>query len=146
MVSYILHEINKNSSDGLFTFIIVTDISKAFDHILLGTLIKELQTINFFPAYINMIHQFLFNRKYILSNNQKSVYKTVYDGLPQGSTLSTTLFNLYTKNLHNLNNEKCQIVQFADDITVIVKSNNLRDLINTATSFINESSKYAKYQ
>lgn len=137
-ISYILHEINKNTSDNIYTMVIVTDITKAFDHIVLETLIKELNTTNFNTHYINMISQFLYNRKYILSNNNITEFKTVYDGLPQGSTLSTTLFNIYTKNLHSLNNNQCQIVQFADDITILIKSNSITNLLNTATHFVSK--------
>jgi len=41
------------------------------------------------------------------------------DGVPQGSYLSPILFNIYTKRLHQVNNEKNQIMQFADDFMII---------------------------
>lgn len=137
-ISYILHEVNENTARGFYTLVIVTDISKAFDHIILEKLISELNLINFNPAYTNMIHQFLYYKKYLLSNINETVFKSAYDGLPQGSTLSTTLFNIYTRKLHRLNTQKCQIIQFADDFTVLVKSDSISDLLNTATDFMNQ--------
>lgn len=43
---------------------------------------------------------------------------------------------IYTRGVHKLNNNKCQIVKFADDFTIIIKSDTISDLVNTATNFM----------
>lgn len=135
-VAFVLTEIQNNTYDNYLTFVIVTDISKAFDNIILQKLIHSLQNINFNPNYINMIHQFLFNRQYSLSNVNKTEYRVVYDGIPQGSTISTTFFNVYTKCLHDLSTENEKIVQFADDFTIIIKARTVSEILNRAKNFL----------
>lgn len=58
-------------------------------------------------------------RNYITAD--QTINKKVYDGLPQGSTLSATLFNIYTRHLHDISDDNCELIQFADDFTLIVK-------------------------
>ncbi len=44
--------------------------------------------------------------------------KITNEGVPQGSCLSPTLFNVYTEKLRMIKNKKCDIYQFADDVTL----------------------------
>lgn len=135
-LTYILTEIQNNIRDKYLTFIIVTDISKAFDNVILKKLIHLLKNTNFNNHYINMIIQFLYNRQYFISNSNNTKQKTVYDGLPQGSTLSTTLFNIYTKDLHAISTDSEKIVQFADDFTIIIKAKTVSEIIYKAKLFL----------
>lgn len=107
-ISCILSNIHTNKMNGDYTLIIATDITKAFDNVLNELKIK-LDKINFNKYLTNMIHQFLYNRNYI--TNDKTSSMTVYDGLPQGSSLNATLFNIYTRKLHNIVDERCNLIQ-----------------------------------
>ena len=67
----------------------------------------------------------------------------VTNGLPQGDVMSPTLFNLYTKDIHNkITNENTNLIQYADDFVIIARGkdqNELKTNLQTAlNSFINE--------
>lgn len=59
--------------------------------------------------------QFLLKRTLTLGNETTEISS----GLPQGSCLSPTLFNIYTSQLHEINDTQTQLFQFADDLAII---------------------------
>ncbi|XP_058817251.1 uncharacterized protein LOC131680553 [Topomyia yanbarensis] len=55
-----------------------------------------------------------------LSTDEGSVEIEISEGLPQGCPLSPILFNLYTTSLHDIMEEDCELIQFADDFAILV--------------------------
>lgn len=86
--------------------------------------------------YITWIEKFLKNRKHTIKTADGSFSIDTDDGLPQGSILSPTLFNLYTKELHKLQDNNTQILQYADDVTITIRSKNKSEIRRKATQIM----------
>ncbi|KAK9729602.1 Reverse transcriptase (RNA-dependent DNA polymerase) [Popillia japonica] len=68
----------------------------------------------------NMIDLFRNRQVYVRTyNGELFGPKYCSIGLPQGSTLSSILFNLYTADFHKINNADTEIIQYADDICIV---------------------------
>ena len=97
------------------------DIEKAFDSLWHEGLIKKLINLNIPKAMIHIIYSFLTNRCFqVRINNTLSQVTNIQAGVPQGSTLSPSLFNLYINDFPTLPN--CITAQFADDTAILAKS------------------------
>lgn len=101
------------------------DISQAFDRVWHDGLLFKLK--HFLPPpYYLIIKSYLENRSF--SVRQKNDYSTVQyikAGVPQGSDLSPTLYNIFTADIPTSNHTL--LASFADD-TAILTSNKFRDI------------------
>lgn len=93
---------------------------------------KEQNNLNINKYYVNMIIQFLENRKIVYNVKNINYSCRVSDGIPQGSTLSALLFNIYTIQLHRQNSDDCKLIQYADDITLVIKAKSSPELMSKA--------------
>ena len=117
------------------TLAIYVDLSKAYDTISHTKLIDKLtnefnfdaHTANFFASYFR-------NRlQSTHTQNATSTMQLITHGIPQGSTLSTTLFILYINNIiHTVPNSK--VYTYADDTTLIITAHSIEDLQKLAQS------------
>jgi Reverse transcriptase (RNA-dependent DNA polymerase) len=116
---------NKNQSTG----IALLDLEKAFDVIWHNGILFKLHKLQF-PLYIiKLIYSFLNNRKSCVSiNNHSSEYFPIIAGVPQGSTLSPFLFNLFINDIPKQKN--CELALYADDTVLFCKKSwkNLKSL------------------
>uniref|UniRef100_A0A7G3ATE3 Putative rna-directed dna polymerase from transposon bs n=1 Tax=Lutzomyia longipalpis TaxID=7200 RepID=A0A7G3ATE3_LUTLO len=136
--------IKENNKRGMKSIAIITDISKAFDNVNIETLIKKLRELNFPTEITNWLEHLLNNREIIIDEESYTETILTSTGLPQGSILSPTLFNLYTINLHKINSTDCKILQFADDITLIVSGKNNTKLYQNANKLCETLKKELK--
>lgn len=113
---YIKESLGKKHSTGMVTF----DIEKAFDSVWHKGLIHKLFLLKF-PLYlVKMIQSFLFKRSFYVSiNNHKSNIFHILAGVPQGSVLSPTLYNIFTSDLNVTSSQKAY---FADDTCLYVSA------------------------
>ena len=94
------------------------DFSAAFDRVNHQALIHKLRLLGIGGQFLNIIIEFLFNRKQrVVVDGHKGEWRNVASGVPQGSVLGPLLFILYTQDMWvGLEN---QLIAYADDATLI---------------------------
>jgi len=111
-------------SNGNFVGALLIDLSKAFDSISHPLLINELASIGIDGLSLDWFRSFLSARKQrVVINKIPTPWLPVTKGVPQGSSLSPLLFNIFVRHLPL----SCdgQVFQFADDLTNSVADANI---------------------
>ena len=95
-------DVKSNFNQNKLTGAILFDFSKAFDRTWHKGIVFKLYKIKV-PLYLcAWINNFLENRLfYVYINNYKSMQKSINSGVPQGSTISPTLFSFQTLKTPN---------------------------------------------
>lgn len=105
-------------NDRRITFILMIDLSKAFDVVDHHKLIQKLYGINLHPSALRWFLSYLRGRKQFMSKDT-NIRKPVNFGVPQGSILGPILFNIFSIDLrHNIPND-VTIFQYADDTQLL---------------------------
>lgn len=120
------------------------DISAAFDRVHIPTLISSLIQLSIPQRFIQYIVSLFSVRTLIFSSGQTAIFRKTYRGLPQGSSLSPLLFNLYMLPIVSLHTE-CSVLLFADDVAVysihkdaLITSIRLSAAISRISTILNE--------
>ncbi|KAJ8713455.1 hypothetical protein PYW07_013825 [Mythimna separata] len=122
--------------------VVFLDISAAYDSVLLPNLRQKLQKLRI-PARICRVIGSIFTDRTIQLRipGADSDQRTVWRGLPQGSVLSPPLYNIYTADLSSSLNFDCDILQYADDIALMVCGSSIQDAahsMNVSLSSLNQ--------
>lgn len=135
VVNHIKNGFKLKKSTGL----VVLDVEKAFDSIWHNGLIHKLKVLDIPDNLIKLIQSFLFNRSFFvkIKHSFSSIHK-IPSGVPQGSSLSPVLYNLYTSDFPITDNSN--IALFADDTAIFYTHENpnyiLSNLENTLTNVL----------
>ena len=101
------------------TLLITLDISKAFDATPKHQLIDKIYNTNMHNNSKRWLVNYLSGRMAHVNFNDKSSKTRLFrDGVPQGSVLSPTLFNLFLHDIPTPTSEDIKISSYADDITI----------------------------
>lgn len=112
-------DINDGLNNGKITSILALDLRAAFDVVWHDGLIHKLCKLGLNPMLIRVVKTMLTGRSFSVRLGDFITDKFhMPAGVPQGSVLGPTLFNLYMYDLPV--HEKLQCVQFADDTTFYV--------------------------
>lgn len=118
------------------------DLTAAYDTVwkegLLLKLIKAVPCIKIITLIENMLSNRLFQ---VYSEHNKSRFRKLNNGLPQGSVLSPILFNLYT---HDLPETVSRKFMYADDINLTVQRNNFAEAEDVLTQDLQILDDYFK--
>ena len=104
------------------------DLSKAFDVIPHGLLVAKLSAYGFDANWLNLIYDYLKDRHQRVKVSQaRSNWTRISKGVPQGSVLGPTLFNVFLNDM--LFHVDYDIYNYADDNTISYVSPSCSDLI-----------------
>ena len=130
----ITHEIYQSFDEGFDVRSVFLDISKAFDKVWHDGLIFKLKQNGISGNLLNLLSNFLRNRKQrVVLNGQSSSWADVTAGVPQGSILGPLLFLIY---INDLSDDLSSIAKlFADDtslFSVVHNANTTAKELNNA--------------
>ena len=133
----IVHEINVNRAVGL----IVLDLSKAFDSVWHAALIYKLYSISLPTGFNKLITSYLKDRlMFVRCNLVKSAVLAVPAGVPQGSILGPTLFNIFINDIPNA--KFCDLALYADDTAFNTSFWQIPTLVLCLQSYLDEVLHY----
>ncbi|XP_050302810.1 uncharacterized protein LOC126740720 [Anthonomus grandis grandis] len=145
LTSYVFNAFQYSES-ALAVFL---DIKAAYDNVNIYKLYNKLRMLNT-PNYLAYtIFNLLKNRLLYCRGNDGSFLGPILTttGLPQGSPLSTILFNIYIREVFLLDLEDVELTGYADDLVIMVKGKNVSIMVDKIThaikkinTFLNENS------
>lgn len=135
---FIKASLQKKHSTGMITF----DIEKALDSVWHKGLLHKMFLLKF-PLYLTkMIQSFLTKRSFYVSiNGQKSNSFRIMAGVPRGSVLSPTLYNIYTSDLKITHSEKAFL---ADDSCLYVSAKSPQKIVKKLNAAGKQLTEYAE--
>lgn len=118
------HNMLKEMDEKKEMYILFCDISKAFDRTSHKGLLIKISQLGIRGGLLNWFRSYLSNRQQrVLIEGQRSTWRDIFSGVPQGSVLGPLLFLLYINDLGlNIN---LNMRLFADDATHAHASKNL---------------------
>ena len=119
-----IKQITKGFREKRVTVGLYLDIKQAFDKVWHKGLIRKMMDMNINDGLIHLIHNYLKNRQFKVNvKGTDSTKEYIKSGVPQGSILGPTLFNLYINDMPHdniYNNSLLHI--FADDTLITGQS------------------------
>lgn len=154
---HLVKEITESIDKKQHVACVFLDMSKAFDFVNHNTLLNKLERLGVRGKAQEWFRSYLTGRKQCteivsIAKNCKQLFRTSHrsdfrlnnSGVPQGSILGPLLFLTYINDLPDALNQKC--ILFADDTTLIVKSNDhstlqhkIQDSLNITISWLKEN-------
>lgn len=134
-LSRVVKHIKSNFNTKKSTGMVVMDIEKAFDSIWHDGLLHKMINLNIPVQIVKIIKSFLSNRSFFVKI-KKIVSKShqIPAGVPQGSSLSPVLYNLFTCDFPTF--EDVEIALFADDTAIYSSHTFPNEIINNLESCV----------
>lgn len=119
------------------------DIEKAYDTVWHNGLIAKLILLQIPDNLISIISSFLSKRKFrVRVRKAYSPIKYISAGVPQGSVLAPTLYNLYTSDIPHHN--ATQLAMYADDTVIFSRKINILSAYRAVQKHLQLIDKWAK--
>lgn len=126
-----------------FTCAALLDVASAYDNVATDILVTKLIDKRCSSKICNIIGDWTMEREaqFVKGDGQLCIRK-ISKGLPQGAVLSQTLYDISTEDVGNNLNNIARIQQFADDIILYARGDNietLKEQIITAIGLIEDT-------
>lgn len=141
-INYLVSTIKEGQRKTMKVATIFIDLTKAFDSVDIGILLKQLDSLRFPNKIQRWLKEYLIDRSVVVKTTKGNLFKETNRGLPQGCPLSPILFNIYTAGLHEITSEKVILEQFADDFAITILGETLEELEITANITLNRIKEY----
>lgn len=103
------------------TAAVFLDIEKAFDKVWHDGVLHKMRRMQLPPWMTKLIRSYLTNRRFAVKiNDELSRERQVNAGVPQGSILGPTLFNIYVADMPKT--QRSKIAQYADDTMIYTQN------------------------
>ena len=136
-----VNTILQNMDNGKFSCDVFIDLKKAFDTVNHELLLAKLENYGIRGVINSWFRSYLTDRKQTTEvNNVVSEAATTFCGVPQGSVLGPLVFLLYINDIYK-SSSLFSFYLFADDASIILANNNLKELetlINRELGNVNE--------
>jgi hypothetical protein len=127
-LTILIDKLHTAMDQNFFTLGVYLDLSKAFDAVDHGILLKKLHFYGIRGIAFNWLKNYLLNRRqYVCYNGVNSMIGKINCGVPQGSILGPLLFLLYVNDMHNVCTSSFTLL-FADDTNIFVSGNSLEEI------------------
>jgi hypothetical protein len=132
----VTEKIERGFENKMHTTAIFLDIAQAFDRVWSTGLLYKILQLNPPPYLINIISSFLNNRTFAVKiNSTLSETKAIKAGVPQGSILGPTLFNILMYDIPQA--ENCELAMYADDTVILSQHHNIEQATQLLQNNIN---------
>lgn len=136
---FITEGFNKKQHTGCVMF----DLEKAFDKASHQGIIHKLKQTNLPSGLLNWIQDFLTDRSFHTSwNSATSNTYFTRTGVPQGSCISATLFNIFFSDISQHIPEHILRALYADDLGILFRSSDLKEITRNLQIAIDAISAY----
>lgn len=141
---FVLNSLIVNALNQRQTFFAISiDTEKAFDSVWKEGLITKMNMLQFDTNIIRLIFSFMTNRYITVKiGTEISNWKQIRAGVPQGSVLSPSLYNIYIFDMPQPDTFNTTSIQFADDQLLMSSDNNTEESIEDLQSFMNITKQY----
>lgn len=128
------------NSKKRWVVVVALDIKNAFNSASWSRILKELKRRNI-PLYLRNITEDYFTDRCIIIN--KTTKMAVNAGVPQGSVLGPTLWNVLYDGVLNLDwMEGVTALAYADDLAIVVEAEDKREVIFKTNETLEQISKW----
>ena len=128
------------------TLLVLLDYSKAFDCANHELIMAKLKAMGFKESALEWIKSYLNKRQQqVITENGKSEWVTMKNGVPQGSILGPLLFTVLVSDLNKVINH-CKYQMYADDTQIYYhdKPEHIADIVQKINSDLSEIAEFSK--
>lgn len=136
--------VEKAFSSGEIATLVNLDVEGAFNSAWWPSILKSLKESGC-PRNLYNLTSYISQRRAILQTNNIRLDTEVTKGCPQGSCCGPGLWNLQYNSLLKLNyKNRTKVIAFADDLVIITRGKNTREIENTTNIELSKIASWAK--